>query len=58
MHTIVECRGINNSLEATNNIILRELARGAGDIRRDGLKIGIQVTRDCALVSQSGVSMR
>lgn len=55
VHTIVECRGINNGLADTGNIVLRDLAR-EGMAISDEFEIGIQVTNDCALVGQSGVA--
>ena len=55
IRTVVECRGLNNSLENTNNIVLRDLER-AGLAISDELNIGLKVAKDNALVSASGVA--
>lgn len=50
---IVECRGIDNSLAKSNNPVLRDLSK-QGLVRPDELDIGVDVTRDCAVIDAAG----
>ncbi len=52
---VIECRGQNTDVGATRNPLLRSLfERGA--IRADPLKLGVDVTQDCAVIDAHGVA--
>jgi len=55
--TILDCRGLNNSLSDTGNPVLRDLAE-QGMATSDPLRMGVAVTDDGALIDASGAALR